>query len=407
MLSLFRGRRWAVIAATSIVTVTLGVGVVLAITPVGCKLAGSCPSKLAAATSPSPLEGSGLGPQVTPPGSTVPPNVQPATPSEPAPTRNPAYPAYEYPASSGLPPLYPDASASGWSPAGLLSCRLPIYAGGPGSGGFISFPDGSFVADPRSAVTLPAGAPTPAPQGGPGYGPGTVFLGLSYDKAYAKWLPVGYDFVTPDGLRYAYAGQDGIYVVKVADSTVSEIGEGHAWTLVDVESAGVYAHGVNAAGLWWIPFSGSGQLITTTGFWQSVGGGAAYGTATSAVPQGVPNTILRLDLKTGAMESWFLADGASSQVAGFDSKGVLLVQTSSFNGDYTGNYVQLWSVPSVGGAKVIVDTFAFKATNFGPPIISDSHGLWSSNGQAIFVLVQGDGLHRAAGVGGQLAGGCG
>src|SRR5256885_13144095 len=33
---------------------------------------------------------------------------------------------------------------------GRASCRLPVYAFGPGSGGFIVFPGSTFVADPRS-----------------------------------------------------------------------------------------------------------------------------------------------------------------------------------------------------------------------------------------------------------------
>jgi len=38
-----------------------------------------------------------------------------------------------------------------------LSCTLPVFAGPPGSGGFITFPSGSFTPDPKSGVTLPSG----------------------------------------------------------------------------------------------------------------------------------------------------------------------------------------------------------------------------------------------------------
>lgn len=401
----FVSRPWAVVAAVTVVTVALAGGVVLAISPSGCKVLGRCNAPLVASkVSPSPSSKPTL--QASP---TIAPYSPPATPSfepAPAPTRNPSWPAYEYPASAGIPPLYPNASSGSWSFAGGLSCRLPIYVGGPGSGGFVVFSDGSFVADPRSNVTLPAGAPSPAQGGfGYGYGPGGPgFVGLSYDHAADKWLPVGFKSVSPDGRWYAYAGQSGIYVVKVADSTITELGEGKTWTLLDVETTGVYAAPLNAGGLWWLPLSGSAQQVSSQGFWQAIGGGAAYGTATSAVPQGVSNTILRLDLKTGTSQPWFMVDGGTSTAIGFDSKGVPIIASSSFPIDYRGPTQEAWLVPSVGGATVIVDNPA--AQFFNPPIIADSRGYWTSNGQAIFVFIPGDGLHRAAGYGGSLAGAC-
>lgn len=391
-------RPWAVITAVTVVTVALAAGVFLAITPTGCKLSGRCNSSLVASThSPTPLGPPfQLGSPRTTPYSPLPtPSFEPT----PSPTRNPSYPPYEYPSTSGLPPIYPDAS-SAWSSAGILSCRLPVYSGGPGSGGFITFPDGTYVSDPRSNAAPPSGAPQPTV-----YGPGAS-AGLTYDRPYDKWLPVVYRSVAPDGKSYAYAGQDGIYVVNVTNNTFAEVGQGHTWNVIDAESNGLYASDANAGGLWWFPSSGAATLITSQGYWVGVAGGAAYGTATSAIPQGMSNVILRLDVKTGATQNWFTVDGGTSTLTGFDSKGVPIIVSYSFSGDYTGNWVEVWSVPSVGGATVIADTPAVKATGFSGPVIGDSHGIWFGNPSAIFLWVQGDGLHRAAGVGGFLAGSC-
>src|SRR4029077_18658067 len=74
------------------------------------------------------------------------------------PYENPAsgpFPPTAYPASGSYPPFYPPATnaAGGNVRTRPLDCRLPVYAGPPGSGGFIVFPGGSFIADPTSSVT--------------------------------------------------------------------------------------------------------------------------------------------------------------------------------------------------------------------------------------------------------------
>ena len=101
--------------------------------------------------------------------------------------------------------------------AGAIGAEMPysvecsgIFAGGPGSGGFVLLPSGTFQPDPRSAVTVAAGTTQP----GMGY---SDWFGSTYDSAYAKWLPVPYSWVVPDGTRYAYPGIGGIHVQNVAN----------------------------------------------------------------------------------------------------------------------------------------------------------------------------------------------
>ncbi len=85
-----------------------------------------------------------------------------ATPQPAAPTPSP---------NASLPPL-----------ASTLACRLPVSSGQPGSGGFVTFPQGTFAVDPGSALS-------------------GVRYGLSFDRAAAKWVPAPRSLVAPDGSR--------------------------------------------------------------------------------------------------------------------------------------------------------------------------------------------------------------
>ena len=405
--------RFKTIAAVATVTVvTLGViGVVLlSTTPLGCgpakalhmKVSSShCVTVAQSLTSPSPAF-----PAVTP---SPAPSFAPPSPTDssfpPPASQNPFPPPASgnqnpYPggASAGFPAF--TGPASGSTPPGLaLNCRLPIFAGGPGSGGFIVFPNGNFVADPRSAVTAPSPSPGPSPTP-PQYGYGYQgWWGSTYDRAYARWLPVPYTWVTPDGTRYAFPGSDGIYIQNVTNGTQIELGEGKSWQILDLEANGVYAVTGPTGGLWLLSFSGAVTQITSSGYWQAVHGAYAYGTATSSVPQGAGNTILRLDLKTGSTVDYFSYPSVQTSVAGFDSGGrpIMYVQGQ--------NTFLIYLGVQPGSSFVIANLLG---TNFWPngPPVADSHGLWLASGNGIALYVDGVGWYVMSGFGGQLAGGC-
>jgi hypothetical protein len=307
-----------------------------------------------------------------------------------------ALPPYEFGGSGSYPLTYETASSIGGSGL-LLNCRLPIYAGGPGSGGFLVFPDRAFIADPRSGVTVPSpspGAPPPAqsPYGSQG------FFGLTYDRALQKWVPVPRAWVAPDEKRYAYPGaSEGVYIVDVASNTQTEIGSGNRWTVLDVEAEGVYAVQLQTAGLWLLPFSGSPTQVTSAGYWTAVGGGAAYGTETSSLPNGVPTQIERFDLKTHTTQHWLKVANATIFPYGFDGAGRPIMMVTAFSNSTS----QLWLVKGLGTAEVLVEN----NSNFGLPV-GDSHGIWLMNYQTTFLLVPGQAMFAVATVGGQLAGGC-
>jgi hypothetical protein len=419
VVQLLRQRRVIAIALVTLVTLGLVGVVVAATTSVGCSLAKSLAVKSAKCVqapvavlvpssptpTPSPLffpNNPPTNPPDNPGSSNIPPNNPGASSIPPYNPGSSAGDPFAGPASLGFPPMVGPASPS----AGLgvsLSCRLPIYAGGPGSGGFIVFPGGTFVADPRSAVTAPSPSPgtaSPAPaQYGPGY---AGWWGTTYDAKFAKWLPVPWAWVSPDGSHYAYPLNGDIYVQSVSGGAQLDLGEGQKFSVLDVENNGVYATQPPQAGLWFLPFSGATKQITTTGFWQAASHGAAYGTATSAVPQGVTNTVLKLDLATGASTPFFSQPGGQSMVTGFDAQGRPTVQVNYTNG------VALFIAtgPETYTAIAGLTYGGYNPNPFpqGPPI-ADAHGLWFSVGNFIVLYANGS-WYGMTNIGGQLAGQC-
>jgi hypothetical protein len=239
---------------------------------------------------------------------------------------------------------------------------------------------------------------------------------LTYDQPYSRWLPVPFTAVSPDGSRYAFASPDSIYMVSVGTGAQTELGKGHSWSIVGVEAQGVYASMVNQSGLWLLPFAGAPQQITTSGFWQQVSTDAAYGTPTSAVPQGAVNNIIRVDLKTGAISDWFTHEFAQSSLAGLDNHGHPIIYVSYFSG---GN--EIWIAAGPKDALAIAGWYGGNGyfqgfSSYGTPV-ADSHGIWfagnyqgdryggsQANGLALYVA--GSGMYVMSSVVGQLAGGC-
>lgn len=404
-------------ALTALTVAVIGV-VVVTLTPMGCgpthalgmKAKGDRCANRAAAESPFPSAKPGY---VPPPYS--PPAYSPP-PSPPPPTSSPS-PPDSGPNSGAYPPYFPPSSPGGvFTPALSLSCRLPVYAGGSGSGGFIVFPGGTFTADPASAVSLPAGAPTPAPMG---MGQMGYYGSLSYDRAFSKWLPVPLTWVSPDGSRYAFPAGNSIWVQNVADSGHVVLGDGQQlWVIVAFLSDGVYVSGPNSPGLWLLPLAGAPRQIATTGFWRAAAAGAAYGTATSAVPQGASNPILKLDLKTGAITDWFNRGNSQANVLGFDAQGHPVIQVY-YQAPPGGMETWLTTGPStgvpLGGSSSPPAAGQPPQLNSTP--LGDGHGVWfqataqyptppaSTSGMVLYVA--GSGTYWMSNISGQVAGGCG
>jgi len=303
-------------------------------------------------------------------------------------------------AAWGQNPFYPGGSQMPFATG--LNCSLPVYVGPAGSGGFLTMPGYRFVADPRSAVALPSPPVAPSPPPGPGYAQPT--FGMAYDRAHSRWLPVNPSLVAPDGSHYAYPSSDAIYLVTVSTNTQVELGQGHAWSVLRVLNDRVFATIPNTPGFWVVPFSGTPQQLATAGYWQAASAVAAYGTATSAVPQGTTQKLLKLDIATGRATDWFSDGGASVVVLGFDRSGNPVIQANYGNG---------WAIALITSAtSVVAITDSTQGLYSQGAAAADSHGIWfsfysqSANSQGLALFVRGSGLYWMANLGAQLAGGC-
>src|SRR5882672_1660355 len=411
-----RGRRAVAAILVTAVTLLLIGGVILTTTTIGCGPAQTLGLKGLATRcsfSPTAVVITTPGPTTTPSPGKGGPSDRPFTPvpyTPPAPTTPPPYVIPDSGPASGAYPTFV-APASGPNPAvETMSCRLPVYVGPAGSGGFIVFPGGNYIADPKSSVTIPSpspGSPSPPPPqyGYPGFG-----TGLSYDRAFSRWVPVPSFYVSPDGSRYAHTSTDSVYVENVATGATTELGQGHAWTIIGVQNQGVYATIVNEAGLWLLPYSGTAKQITTTGYWQLANAVAAYGTTASAVPEGVANTIVRLDLTNGAVSDWFTRGGGRSEVIGFDASGNAVITVSYF----TGGAFDVWVTKGLQDRTPIFGNSQGLGLNGRP--IADSHGIWfamwfspqqgGASTAGIALYVAGSGLYWMSSLGTQLGGAC-
>src|ERR1700682_912446 len=382
----------AAVALTALTIAVIGV-VLLTLTPIGCgpgnaigmkSITTRRPTPVPAMPSPfsSPSPSANPGYTYTPPPYSPPasePYVQPSP--TPRPTGTPI-PPDSGPASNAYPPFFPAATSSGtFTPALPLNCRLPIFVGQNGSGGFIAFPGSTYIADPASGGSLPTPAVTPPPGYpgyGPGYGYGQPYGGMSYVKAFSKWVPVQMSWVSPDGSKYAFPTANSIWVQNVADSGHVLLGEGQQWNVIAFLAEGVYATSPpSSAGLWLLPLSGAPRQIATTGFWQKAAAGAAYGTAVSAVPQGAPNPIIKLDLKTGAITDWFARGNAQMYATGFDAQGHPVLQIVYNSSTGTSTEIWLTTAPSKG---VPIGPASYSQYGPSPSLMgspaADSHGIW-------------------------------
>ena len=396
-----RGRLIAAAAAVTLITVAIIGAVVVTVTPAGCQVGNKLGLKgkgcvagqpVAVRTTPAPPSSFPTSPATFPASQPyTPPASQPYYP----PASQPYYPPASQPyAPPGSAPYPSTPITSGTSPyRSQLSCSLPVYVGGSGSGGFVTFPSGNFIADPKSAVALPS-------PGQQGVGPGN----LSYDHAYSRWLPVEFSQVSPDGAHYAFAASNAIYQVNVATGVPTEVGSGHAWRIVGVKNEGVYAEEVNLAGLNLFAYSGTTTRITASGFWQTVDGTSAYGTATSAVPQGVSNTIIKLNLQTVSTSDFFTQPGFQMNVVGSDGHGGEVMYGYGNQGS------TVWIVTGPTTATLIASSYAgFNPS--GPPI-ADRNGVWFfgylpyGGGNVIALYVAGSGFYNVSSIGANLAGTC-
>jgi hypothetical protein len=212
------------------------------------------------------------------------------------------------------------------SPATSLACQLPVAVGS--TPGFVTFPVGSFAA-----------APNPSILNVPGWRYAPVLI---YDRPYDRWLTAPWWWVSSDGSRYVYGGNDGsIHIATIttgADVIIVAPGSspsGGGWVPVGITSQAVYiaAGSVGPAvpapfyGLWSVNLDGTGlKSIAQSGVWTLIGNGAAWG----VTPQSAAS-LNRLDLATGTQVSWYAPSQAFVSLYDVDTAGNPLVAVTGLN----------------------------------------------------------------------------
>lgn len=229
-------------------------------------------------------------------------------------------------------------------PAGT-TCMLPFSEISEANGGFILYPSGRRVDDPKSQVALPGNQP-----GAPGQNPG-----LTYDVPAGKWVPVPLSSLSPDGHVYAYFWQGTIHAVNVLTGESGVVVTG-GWNLIGVADDGVYASQGNTPGASFIPFGQDPHQIVDHGTWMRFHDGALWGTDSSL-------QLIRFDVTTHTETAW----GTVTRVAyitGFDAAGEPVVSSGGALAIFhdNGTTTQVW--PGTNGL-----------TSSGY-VFGDAYGVW-------------------------------
>jgi hypothetical protein len=198
--------------------------------------------------------------------------------------------------------------------------------------GFVTFPAGSYRADPQANIVRVSGSP---------FAPVVV-----YDRAYRLWLTIPWWLVSSDGSQYLFRGSDGSIHLASASTRSDHLlvassasPGGNGWFPIGLTNAAVYiaaASNTNGPapapffGLWSVKLDGTGlKSITKSGVWTVIGAGAAWG----VTPQ-TAATLNRLDLSTGATSIWVAPADGGVFLYDIDPAGNPVVGVAS--GDYYG-----------------------------------------------------------------------
>jgi hypothetical protein len=270
-------------------------------------------------------------------------------------------------ACSAQPPV--TATSPGATPS-PVSCRLAVIAGtrgqgsGPQQAGFLSLPGMTF---------------TPALDAGDG---------MFYDGPLKRWVPAGPPALASDGLTYAIVAGDTklsrLYLVDLRTGGEVLLATGGPWQVVGIEPDAVYVMRIEyvespaygqlpiSHGLWRVPRDGGPPVALTSDStdWQILGSGAAWGGGSTLDVAGGPNDVVRLDLATRQLTTWF-SPGMRSRVIAVDRSSAILVMSEAADDE-------LWRVTSPGRA---VKVWSGTTDVLGPwyPAANDGDVVWFSS----------------------------
>ncbi|MEA2684458.1 MAG: hypothetical protein QOK05_2786 [Chloroflexota bacterium] len=256
------------------------------------------------------------------------------------------------------------------------SCRLPVSGGNIGlngpniRGAFVEYPSGTTTVDPASEMI-------PATDGSGHWHmknrPALVGDAAvpSYDLAMHQWLPVQFPAISPDGTKYAWVDYSAllnqgpgapvkqpIHVTDVASGVDHVIHSGDQFDGPTWDAAGAiyvvhHLAGTDSGqGLWRMdPVSGlATQVDSSQREWQYVDQNSAWAAGPridQSQGKGPSDSVVHLDLSSGATATWFSRPGKWVQVIGVDGQGRALVTVTEPN-TRAGN--QLWAVSGPSNA---------------------------------------------------------
>jgi hypothetical protein len=262
-------------------------------------------------------------------------------------------------------PVASDSPSPAASPTPIaeLLCTLPVDRGLGALFGIPSNPKALPPDDPSSDVKLPDGEPR---------------VGLSYDWALKRWLPVPYSWVAADGEHYAYTdAQSRIHLLTVTGGVDQILASGATWGIYSYGAGGIYAGQQDLTkqpslrGLWRIsPTGGAPEQLTSQGSWPVIGAEAAWSVASSPQSRvsadGYGTVLSRFDLLSREVSAWYSSTGGDFRVATVDTNvRPVLVSRSSQGGSSTISVVRsLGTAQTIGSGTAISD------------VMADSHGVW-------------------------------
>jgi hypothetical protein len=295
--------------------------------------------------------------------------------------------------------------------AQLPSCKLPLFSITPSSssGEFLSLPDGQITVDPNGGFET-SGVVSRS-QAQPVL---TGTLPAVYDRAAARWVPVGTGALAADESRYAYTdysqGQTGGFTVHVVDlpsgrDRALNLPQG-SWGVLAFTPDGVYLH--NGPGLWLAdPDSGSLRTLFTDSAVMAVSGKTAWiGTFNSSDPLPQPpgegggyNELQGRDLITSTITTWLYRSGSSLYFANAATSSILVSGYDSY-----GTY--LWVVGAPGKADLITDPATGDPLAHGSAFPAAADGWWLGTPSGLYLWTARTGAVLIADVDATPAGAC-
>jgi hypothetical protein len=182
---------------------------------------------------------------------------------------------------------------------------------------------------------------------------------------------------------------------------------------VDYEIEGVYlgatAGVYGTIGLWLLdPSNGAVRQLDTTHMWQYISGGSAWGTTDPLTGHGPGpgSRLIRMDLKTGTIASWFKRTDVEFIVVGADGSGHPILEVTKVGSP------QLLLITGANSGTILMPAPGSGVPSLANIIhpVTDTHGIWlGDQAGSLSLYTPGTGIKKLAQVGSgdvTVAGGC-